>query len=615
LYRFLIMKPHPLMTQRALKLFINYRRADERERFFIQHLRTHFQFRYGEENVFMDFENIPAFAEFEAFIRQKVRETDILAMMIGPLWMELLHKKTAAGERDYVLIELEEALAHDKVIAPITILDAPVPDWNALPEHLHVIGKRNVFPIREGLNFRDNVQRIMQGFEDELERQGAARSVANPVSQQTLTAAQDAGGRLNLQEVLKRFAEAQGVGDLPQALLWLAELRASGQAIPANFKLAERERALQERLREQEERRRRREVADFQFEFIRTMILLNDPPADIQSAVLDAWQVEDGYIPDDLSKTLAPLMRALSLPAAVMMPPISPDQQSLLDRMVDERLKPAERAAAGRELAALGDPRPGVGLRPDGLPDIDWRPIEGGPFTMGSDKSADPRAYDDEMPQHTEEVPAFHIARYPVTYAQYEPFVQGGGYQERSYWTKAGWQWRADKTEPEYGWNDPEWHLPNHPVIGVTWYEAYAYSRWLAALLGQDIRLPTEAQWEKAARGTDKRIYPYTGKFDAAKGNTEPSGIGRTSVVGLFPAGASPHDVLDMSGNVWQWCLTKWRSNYKTKADENPEGTDSRVGRGGSWLNDIQVTRAAYRNGRVPTGRNNLQGFRLCALS
>lgn len=291
---------------------------------------------------------------------------------------------------------------------------------------------------------------------------------------------------------------------------------------------------------------------------------------------------------------------------------VTPQQQRLLDRMMDERLAPAERAEAGRELAQLGDPRPGVGLRADGLPDIAWRFVEGGAFTMGSDKRKDPEAFNDETPQHSERVAAFSIAQYPITYAQYEPFVREG-YTVREYWTKAGWDWRMDDDirEPTYGWDDADWHIANHPVIGVTWYEAHAYTRWLSAKTGEDIRLPTEAQWEKAARGTDARIYPYEGDFDPAKGNTAESGIGRTSAVGIFAAGASPCGALDMSGNVWEWCVTKWRSDYTSHADDSPEGTDGRVLRGGSWDLVSRLARAASRNVRVIGDWFSYVGFRV----
>src|SRR4051794_11791708 len=105
------------MPNKKLKVFVNYRRADEK--IFVELLRTHFMFRYGQEHVFMDFESLPPFTNFEEFIRQAVRDSDVVAMMIGKRWTELMETKAARGERDYVLIEPEEALKANKVIAPI----------------------------------------------------------------------------------------------------------------------------------------------------------------------------------------------------------------------------------------------------------------------------------------------------------------------------------------------------------------------------------------------------------------------------------------------------------------------------------------------------------------
>ena len=273
-------------------------------------------------------------------------------------------------------------------------------------------------------------------------------------------------------------------------------------------------------------------------------------------------------------------------------------------------LPPVERAKVGRALAELGDPRPGVGLREDGLTDIDWVEIPAGPFLMGSDKEKDPQADDDEMPQHRVELRAFAISRYPITVAQFAPFVKGDGYTNRRYWTEAGWAWKGDRTAPRY-WNNPRWHILNHPVVGVSWYEAHAYTQWLSVQLGVEVRLPTEAEWEKAARGTDGRIYPYGDTFDAGKGNVDRTGIGRTSAVGLFPDGASPYGVLDMSGNVWEWCTTRWCDGYGEPEDNAPAGSAVRVLRGGSWRSPQYDARAAFRNGLNPRARYNLVGFRV----
>lgn len=284
----------------------------------------------------------------------------------------------------------------------------------------------------------------------------------------------------------------------------------------------------------------------------------------------------------------------------------------LLTRLVElGALSPIERAEAGRYLGLLGDPRPGVGVK-DGIPDIVWCEIPGGPFLFGSNREKDQRAQSYEPDQHEVTLPAFRIAKYPVTYAQYEAFVEDKGYEKQAYWTEAGWQWKGDKLHPEAYWNDPEWHLSNHPVVGVTWYEAVAFCRWLSEKLGEEVRLPTEAEFEKAARGNTDWIYPYGDKFDANKGNTYETGLKRTSAVGIFPDGASPYGVLEMSGNVWEWSLLPWAAPYEphTAAQVEVEGAARRVLRGGAWGNGRGDPRVSSRGSGNPGSRNYYVGFR-----
>ncbi len=307
-----------------------------------------------------------------------------------------------------------------------------------------------------------------------------------------------------------------------------------------------------------------------------------------------------------------------------------------------------DRAAAGRALAHLDDPRPGVRRRTDGLPDIVWCEVPAGPFTMGNDKK-DPEAYEDEFRQDVEKsiTRPYFIGRYPVTNAQFTAFVQDGGYTDPKWlekcWTQAGRRWLKKNrvTGPErYG--NP-FDLPNHPVLGVSWYEALAFCRWLSEKLrtssgdlqlwrdGQietirlkpepfEIRLPTEAQWEKAARGTDGLIYPWGSDFDPAKCNVAETGIGSTSAVGILPGGDSPYGCADMSGNVWEWCSTKWVESYKdydkgAEDREKLEGDDPRVVRGGSWGSPRRSARCASRGGYYPGYRAVSYGFRVVGAS
>jgi len=290
-------------------------------------------------------------------------------------------------------------------------------------------------------------------------------------------------------------------------------------------------------------------------------------------------------------------------------------------------LPPPDRASAGDALSSLGDPRPGVGLRADGLPDIAWCEVPAGSFLMGSDERRDPEAYDDEKPQHEEKsiTDPYLISKYPVTNAQFQAFVDHPeGYRNDLWWTRSGLDWRSDRGGPEK--IGSIFALANHPVIMVTWYEAVAFCKWLTEQLKRSdrkwannniqdsrvrsaiangqfrVRLPTEAEWEKASRGTDGRIYPWAGELTPQHANYDEARIVGTSAVGAFPLGVSPYGALDMIGNVQEWCGTKWVDDYKdydkrVKEREDLESTGGRVLRGSPWYLSARDARCAYRGG------------------
>jgi formylglycine-generating enzyme required for sulfatase activity len=207
-------------------------------------------------------------------------------------------------------------------------------------------------------------------------------------------------------------------------------------------------------------------------------------------------------------------------------------------------------------------------------------------------------------------VPKFYMAKYPVTYIQYEAFVNDGGYEVPPYWTGAGWAWKGDRKQPAY-WKDLEWHLHDHPINGVTWYEAYAFTRWLSARTKLLIALPSEGQWQRAAQGDDGREYPWGNGFDPTRCNTNESAIGKTTPVTHYPNGASPFGVLDMSGNVWEWCLPNWTERYQFPEDLAVEGTQVRVQRGGAFDFSLKYARVTSRDETKPSNHRNHDGFRL----
>ena len=215
----------------------------------------------------------------------------------------------------------------------------------------------------------------------------------------------------------------------------------------------------------------------------------------------------------------------------------------------------------------------------------------------------------EETPRHQVYLPEYAIGRYPVTNAEYARFIEAGGYRQRAFWSQAGWQAKEERnwTQPRF-WTDARWNQADCPVVGVSWYEGVAYCRWLSQATGRLFRLPSEAEWEKAARGPEGRLWPWGNTWDPNRCNSREKGPGRTTPVGLYsPAGDSYYGVADMAGNVWEWCATKWQKPYPYDVTEDEwhadylEGTDVRVLRGGSWINYEDYARCPIRRGGDPS--------------
>jgi formylglycine-generating enzyme required for sulfatase activity len=197
----------------------------------------------------------------------------------------------------------------------------------------------------------------------------------------------------------------------------------------------------------------------------------------------------------------------------------------------------------------------------------------------------------DEQPQHRVYLDEFYIDKYPVTNAQFEQFVKATRYKTESDWRK---YYKKGKEK--------------HPVVYVSWNDASAYCKWAGK------RLPTEAEWEKAARGADGRIWPWGNVWDKNKCNSKDGGPGTTTPVGSYPAGASPYGVMDMAGNVWEWCADRYDKDYYAHSPQhNPQGSSSRtwcVLRGGGWFNNTDILRCADRDNLVPWHALCNVGFR-----
>lgn len=270
----------------------------------------------------------------------------------------------------------------------------------------------------------------------------------------------------------------------------------------------------------------------------------------------------------------------------------SEESQHLLDILEDPRNKPSERLKAGLSLNQFPDPRFGVGCRRDGLPDIDWIEIPPGAFVY--------QEHDSLL------LSDFYISRYPITFKQFQVFVEAADGYYNPMW------WEAIQGHPhEVG--DAKWRIDNHPRDNITWYEAMIFCRWLNSYSeifpfepdaftdqeGWEIRLPSEQEWEKAARGDDGRLYPWGNDYWSGYANVDElsSRMGshflrRAVPVGLYPFAASPYGVMDMSGNVWEWCLTEYDTGLNRLRMDNT----LRVLRGGSWDESVHNAKVTFRH-------------------
>jgi formylglycine-generating enzyme required for sulfatase activity len=267
---------------------------------------------------------------------------------------------------------------------------------------------------------------------------------------------------------------------------------------------------------------------------------------------------------------------------------------------------PLIRLMALLSIAAFALALPAARAQSGPADDAEMVTVPAGPFTMGSPGTAlDEDAA--EKPVHQVDLAEFRIDKCEVTNAQFARFLTA---MERT----------QDDAGREWVWVDPylqleqangEWRpkagMEKLPVVNVTWYGATAYARWAGK------RLPTEAEWEKAARGADGRKFPWGPNMDHSRFRL---GFDRLLPVGSFPTGASPYGCLDMAGNVWEWTSSLFRPYPYVATDgrEDPDSTDRRVARGGSWTGEPHIAHAAYRFRPYPTFRHCYLGFR-CAQS
>jgi Sulfatase-modifying factor enzyme 1/Domain of unknown function (DUF4062) len=282
------------------------------------------------------------------------------------------------------------------------------------------------------------------------------------------------------------------------------------------------------------------------------------------------------------------LTRFKKSPSAQLQAMLHP-QKILIEHLNDFSLSHQDRLLIGQKLAEFGDPRPGMGCR-DGLPDIVWIEIPGGQITL-----------DD----HVFKVKPFRMGKYLVTNAQFDAFIKAeDGYENEEWWNGIVRSGEASSGSLQGS---------NAPRETVSWFGAVAFCRWLSRRTGSTIRLPTEWEWQQAATGGDPtRDYPWSGGWDAARCNNIESQLNRTTAVGLYPHGATKQSVMDMAGNVWEWCLNRYEQPEAPESLRIDKSNTSRVLRGGAWGNDQCYQRVSARFKSDAGDRRNYGfGFRL----
>jgi len=262
--------------------------------------------------------------------------------------------------------------------------------------------------------------------------------------------------------------------------------------------------------------------------------------------------------------------------------------QNWVFQAIEQEIVARDRQALAVALGRLGDPRIVANLRVAARPDEHpgYVQIPSGRYYVGEKK----KAVDlDE---------AFWLSKYPVTNSQYALFLAEGGYTAEEHWLEDGWRWLQDGhvTSPKH-WRNPDFNAPNQPVVGVSYWEADAFCRWVGGFL------PTGFQWEAAARGPRRLEYPWGDQWEGGIYNSLEAELGRTSVVGIFPRDRSDlTGVMDMAGNVLEWCQQDIDKAART------------VFRGGCGRDSAGGCRAVSRFGIDPQYRDYDMGFRVAAV-
>ena len=614
------------------RIFINYRRADSEG--YAGRIYDRLAPHFGADAVFMDVEVIDAGVDFVRVLEEAVQSCDVLVALIGRNWLNI---KDAHGARrldnpeDFVRVEISAALSRDIRVIPVLVGGAPMPGSAELPENLQPLTRRNALTVNHG-TFHADMNRLIAHLERALEAAEASKVLKAKRTQEEQVRKER---QAQIEKLLHQADTAINLSDWKLAGEKLKEiLKIDAGHIEAQAKLelveekltAWEEQKLLENREKEEARKRGKKREQEAAARARAELLAREKAEAEEKARRAALRRERqqesiagvktffssmGKLPLFMSGGIALLfilgyiisnIEIFPKPEPTKTPTASVLATATLSLPISTSFSistslPTE-TSTSTKIPATPDPSLGLGStivsEKDGMVLVY---VPAGEFQMGSEDGSD-----DEKPIHTVYLGAFWIDQTEVTNAMYARCMESGKCNPPS-------STKSSTRDSYYG--NPDYD--DYPVIYVSWNDAVAYCEWAGR------RLPTEAEWEKAARWDEnaqaQRVYPWGNSIDVGYVNYSPY-VGDTTPVGSYENGASFHGAYDMAGNVWEWTSSVYRSYPYSATDGRDYLTASgdRVLRGGAWNSFYNGVRSANRSRYGSSSTSDSVGFR-CASS
>ena len=590
------------------KIFISYRRDDVPGD--ARGVRDGLAAKFGKANVFMDVDNLLVGQRFDVELARALDACDMLIAVIGPRWMDLLKERMASGERDYVREEIAAALARKITVIPVRVgregSMPALPRRDELPEDIRDLILHQKLDVAHERFGRDMAE-LIEGIIAVRKALAAGERPGRPVAVPWGWVGTGVMGVLAI-----GYVGAAQLG-VPVWLPWQsAEVTRADPGADEAGRAAEaaRVKASADRLAEAEAKLAAEQKARAEAEAKAKQLA---EAADKARSDAEARRKADE---DALAKAAAEAEAKRKAEEAER------QRVAMLAAEEETTRKEAEAKAAAEEAARKAAAVPKVGDTFRDCPECpEMVVVPAGEFLMGSPKGEERRS-DDEGPQHTVKIAKpFAVGKYEVTRDEFEAFVQATSFKvaEECYvWSGSQWKKQSGSfLKPGFD------QTGMHPAVCVSWDDAKAYVDWLSKKSGKSYRLLTEAEWEYAARAgtttpfsTGNTITPDQANFDgnytyggSAKGTYRE----RTVEVGSFKPNA--FGLYDMHGNVWEWVEDCYKDSYAGAPADGSASTSGdcsrRVLRGGSWDNNPEILRSAYRDRSPTVIRSNVLGFRV----